>query len=186
MSFTLLLFTRSLLNETEEREAEKKQKDLCNSLFGCFFVICVKACRKHEQHGLHSQGGLRKKLAGSARLLWKLLSFMIQMLCSLHCTVWQAQGLHRTRPVVLPENLMRKVVFLLSREPRRRESRRLQRLFQPHREEGEAVLVQTEQHFCKLVHQTPRRPAPDSLETAEEAFYIGDLIMAKEEEDFGV
>lgn len=65
--------------------------------------------------------------------------------------------------VLLPEYLLWEVVFLLRCDPWRREPWRLQRLLQPHAEQRETVLVQAEQHFCELVHEAPRCPAPNAL-----------------------
>lgn len=83
---------------------------------------------------------------------------------------------------VLPEYLMWEVVFMFSCDPWWREPRRLQRLLQPQSEQRIAVLVQTEKHFCKLVHQAPRCPASDALERAGEKYDSRDLINKTKEE----
>lgn len=87
---------------------------------------------------------------------------------------------------ILPEYLMWEVVFMFSCDPWWREPRRLQRLLQPQSEQGKAVLVQTEKHFCKLVHQAPRCPASDALERAGEKYDSRDLINKTKEEMFFV
>ena len=69
----------------------------------------------------------------------------------------------RCSHLVLPEYLLWEVVFLLYCDPWWREPWRLQRLLQPHTKQREAVLVQAEQHFCELVHETPRSPTPNAL-----------------------
>lgn len=65
--------------------------------------------------------------------------------------------------VTIPEYLLGEVVFLLCCDPWWREPWRLQRLLQPHTKQRETVLVQAEQHFCKLVHEAPWCPAPNAL-----------------------
>lgn len=63
----------------------------------------------------------------------------------------------------IPQDLLGEVVLLLCCDPWWWEPRRLQRLLQPHAKQSETVLVQAEKHFCELVHEAPRCPAPDGL-----------------------
>lgn len=89
-----------------------------------------------------------------------------QRICTFIWDVWKKHisvRVKRCSHVALPEYLLWEVVFLLCCDPWWREPWRLQRLLQPHTKQRETVLVQAEQHFCELVHEAPRCPAPNTL-----------------------
>lgn len=124
MSFTLLLFTRSL----------------------------------------HERGGHETTMKHMTLIMW--LIHLLLNLQTENIKPWNYPNVLPgwKCPAGLPEYLLWEVVFLFSCDPCWWEPWWLQRLLQPHSQQRKAVLVQREKHFCKLVHQAPRCPAPDALE----------------------